>query len=245
MVENLNESGWLRAMRRGAYDARRSRRTSSEEARMFTGLVEALGTVRSLRRTSGGALLSVETPFTKELTRGESVSVNGACLTAVSFEGACFAADVSNESLAKTTLGELSIGDAVNLERALAVGARMGGHSVLGHVDGVGRVSKVSPLGDARAVEIEFPKELAAFFVSKGSVAIDGISLTINTVGARCFSVAIIPETWAKTVVSKRPVGARVNLEGDILGKYVLRSLALAGRTSAVTEKFLQENGYL
>lgn len=215
------------------------------DARMFTGLIEALGTVRGLRRTSGGARLVVETPFTKELVRGESVAVNGACLTAVEFEGAAFTADVSNESLAKTTLGELSVGDTVNLERALAVGARMGGHSVLGHVDGVGRVSGVSKLGDAFKVDVEFPAAMAPFFVAKGSVAIDGISLTLNEVSDRAFSVAIIPETWAKTVISKRPVGARVNLEGDVLGKYVLRALALQGRAPGVTETFLKENGYL
>jgi riboflavin synthase len=170
--------------------------------------------------------------------------VEGACLTAVELSPNAFTAEVSNESLVRTTLGELSAGSRVNLERALAVGQRLGGHYVLGHVDGVGRIASVSGLGDARRVDIEFPPEMAPLFVEKGSIAIDGISLTINEVGARTFWVALIPETQIRTTLPLKAVGARVNLEGDILGKYVLRSLAVSGRVSGIDEAFLTKNGY-
>jgi riboflavin synthase len=212
---------------------------------MFTGLIEALGTVRAISRDAKGARLELEAPFADELERGESVAVNGACLTAVDLAPGRFSADVSNESLARTTLGELVVGAPVNLERALAVGARLGGHYVLGHVDGVGRISKIGELGEARRVDVEFPPALAPLVVEKGSVTIDGISLTVNELSERSFWVAIIPETWSKTTLGQRRPGARVNLEGDILGKYVLRALATRGLTGGLTEALLRENGYL
>lgn len=210
---------------------------------MFTGLIEAVGAVRAITRDSKGARLELSAPFAAELQRGESVAVDGACLTVL--EPGRFTADVSTESLARTTLGELVPGAPVNLERALAVGARLGGHYVLGHVDGVGRVASVTSLGDARRVDVEFPPAMAPLFVAKGSVAIDGVSLTVNEVGERSFWVAIIPETWAKTTLGRRPPGSRVNLEADILGKYVLRALATRGAAGGTTEALLRENGYL
>lgn len=212
---------------------------------MFTGLIEDVGTIRSLTRTPRGAQVEVEAKFAKELARGDSIAVEGACLTAVELTPTSFTAEISIESLARTTLGELKAGSAVNLERALTAGARLGGHYVLGHVDGVGRIASVTGLGDARRVDIEFPKEMAPFFVEKGSVAIDGISLTINEVGATSFWVALIPETQARTTLPKKQAGARVNLEGDIIGKYVLRSLSLSGRGQGITEAFLAKNGYI
>ncbi len=212
---------------------------------MFTGLIEDVGTIRSLTRTAKGARIEIQTAFASELKRGDSVAVDGACLTAIDLARDHFAAEVSTESLARTTLGELVAGARVNLERALAAGARLGGHYVLGHVDGVGRIAQISGLGDARRIDVEFPPEMAPLFVEKGSVAVDGISLTINEVGARTFWLAIIPETQTRTTLTTKAAGARVNLEGDILGKYVLRALRTTGKVTGVDEALLTRNGYL
>lgn len=212
---------------------------------MFTGLIEDIGTVRSLQRSARGATIEVEARFAHELARGDSVAVDGACLTAIEIGGGRFTAEVSNESLARTTLGSLAAGSRVNLERALAVGQRLGGHYVLGHVDVVGRISAIAGLGDARRIDIEFPEALAPLLVGKGSVAIDGISLTVNEVAARTFWVAIIPETQARTTLASKKPGDRVNLEGDVLGKYVLRSLAVSGKVAGVDEALLARHGYL
>lgn len=212
---------------------------------MFTGLVEDLGTVRALERHAKGARIVVEAAFAGTLARGDSVAVEGACLTALERDAKTFSADVSNETLARTTLGNLRPGARVNLERALAVGQRLGGHYVLGHVDGVGRIAATSALGEAKRVDVEFPRAMAPLFVGKGSVAIDGISLTINEVSERTFWVALIPETQARTTLEAKRVGDPVNLEGDILGKYVLRALAASGRVSGIDEKLLAENGFL
>lgn len=212
---------------------------------MFTGLVEEVGKLRSLTRNAGGARLEVTASFAGELARGDSVAVSGACLTAIDLGPDWFSADVSNETLARTGLGSLAAGARVNLERALAVGQRLGGHYVLGHVDGVGRVRSVGPLGDAWRYELEFPPEMAQLFIDKGSVAIDGISLTVNEVFASTFSVAVIPETRRKTTIGDRRVGDRVNLEGDVLGKYVLRALATSGRAGGVSLETLSKAGYL
>jgi riboflavin synthase len=212
---------------------------------MFTGLVEEVGTIRALTRNARGARLEVTASFAHELKRGDSVAVSGACLTAIDLGRDWFSADVSSESLARTGLGDLTAGAAVNLERALAVGQRLGGHYVLGHVDGLGRVAAVSGLGDAWRVDVEFPPEMAPLFIPKGSVAIDGISLTVNEVSQRSFWVAVIPETWAKTTIGRRKAGDRVHLEGDVLGKYVLRALETGRKPGGLTEEMLARAGYL
>lgn len=212
---------------------------------MFTGLVEEMGVIKAAERTSGGARLTVGCSFVAELNRGDSVAVDGACLTALELRDGAFTADVSTESLARTTLGGLRAGSKVNLERSLAVGQRMGGHFVLGHVDAVGRIARVSGLGDARRYDIEFPELLAPLLVEKGSITIDGISLTINEVGERSFWVALIPETQAVTTLGSRQAGDRVNLEGDVLGKYVVRALAAGGRVGGISEALLSKAGYL
>lgn len=212
---------------------------------MFTGLIEEIGVVKAVERTAGGARLQVACTFAGELSHGDSVAVDGACMTAVALENGLFAADVSTESLARTTLGELRAGSKVNLERSLAVGQRLGGHFVLGHVDAVGRIAKVSGLGDARRYDIEFPSDLAGLLVEKGSITVDGISLTVNEISERSFWVAIIPETQHATTLGVRKAGDRVNLEGDVLGKYVLRALATGGRVGGVNEALLSKAGYL
>lgn len=212
---------------------------------MFTGLVEEMGVIKAAERTAGGTRLTVGCSFVDELARGDSVAVNGACLTALELRDGAFTADVSTESLARTTLGELKAGSKVNLERSLAVGQRMGGHFVLGHVDAVGRIARVSGLGDARRYDVEFPELLAPLLVEKGSITIDGVSLTINEVSERSFWVALIPETQAVTTLGSRRAGDRVNLEGDVLGKYVLRALATGGRAGGISEALLAKAGYL
>ena len=212
---------------------------------MFTGLIEAVGKVRSVTRDGKGARIVLEAPFAGDLKRGDSVAVSGACLTAIDLWPDAFSADVSNETLARTAMGGWRAGATVNLERALAVGQRLGGHYVLGHVDGLGRIANVSALGDAWRVDVAFPPSMAPLFIDKGSVAIDGISLTVNEVGPSSFWVAVIPETQARTTLEARKVGDAVHLEGDVLGKYVLRALATTGRSGGLTLEKLAEAGYV
>jgi riboflavin synthase len=191
---------------------------------MFTGLVECTG--RVTRRISRGPSerLVIEAPLTA-LVLGESIAVNGACLTVIAFHGGSFEADVSAETLEKTTLGELTVGSEVNLERSLKVGDRLGGHLVAGHVDGVARLVEITPSGDARRLSFEAPELLAPFIASKGSVAIDGVSLTVNDVSGRRFGVMLIPHTLAVTNLKHLRPGSRINLEVDLVARYVVRYL--------------------
>ena len=177
---------------------------------MFTGLVEALGTVRDLVPDGAGRRLTVAAPsLTAELTLGESVAVNGACLTVVAFDAETCCFQVGPETLQRTNLGELRPGDRVNLERALRLGDRLGGHLVQGHIDGVGRVAERITEGDWVTVWFTCPPNLAAQMVSKGSVAVDGVSLTLVDVGAERFSVALIPHTLAHTTLGFKEAGSR------------------------------------
>jgi riboflavin synthase len=191
---------------------------------MFTGLVEALGRVERIEPDAdGGQRLTVAAPFARELEIGESVAVSGACLTVVSRSDASFAVQAGPETLRKTTFGSLVVGDSVNLERSLQLGDRLGGHLVQGHVDGVGRIVERTRSGDWETVWFEGPAELVAPMVPKGSVAIDGISLTLVDVTRDRFSVALIPHTLAATTLGSKQVGAGVNLETDLIGKYVAK----------------------
>lgn len=191
---------------------------------MFTGLVECTG--RVLRRVSRGPSerIVLASPLS-ELVLGESIAVSGACLTVVADHGGTFEADVSAETLEKTTLGELEPGAEVNLERSLKVGDRLGGHLVAGHVDGVARLAEVTASGDARRLSFEAPELLAPFIASKGSVALNGVSLTVNDVSGRRFGVMIIPHTLAVTNLKQLRPGSRVNLEIDLVARYVVRYL--------------------
>jgi riboflavin synthase len=191
---------------------------------MFTGLVEALGRVERIEPDAdGGQRLTVAAPFARELEIGESVAVSGACLTVVSRSDASFAVQAGPETLRKTTFGSLVVGDSVNLERSLQLGDRLGGHLVQGHVDGVGRIVERTRSGDWETVWFEGPAELVAPMVPKGSVAIDGVSLTLVDVTRDRFSVALIPHTLAATTLGTKPVGAGVNLETDLISKYVAK----------------------
>jgi riboflavin synthase len=192
---------------------------------MFTGLIEDLGEVAAATRVPQGMRLSVRTRLTG-LTHGASIAIDGACMTAIDLPAGSFAADVSQESLDRTTLGALKAGDKVNLERPLALGDRLGGHLVLGHVDGVGEMVKREPVGSGERITLKLPEGLAKYVVEKGSIALDGISLTVNSLpGSDLVELFIIPETLRATTWGRKPVGSRINIEVDILGKHVERLL--------------------
>jgi riboflavin synthase len=184
---------------------------------MFTGLVAGKGVVRAL----ADGRLEVETPLAAELGPGDSIAVNGVCLTAVVRSSGSFAADVMAETLRRTSLEPLSRGDEVNLELPLRAGDRLGGHVMQGHVDGTGTVSSVNEEGTSRVVRIEAPAELLRYVVQKGSIAVDGVSLTVSGVDDKAFEVSLIPETLERTTLGAAAPGRTVNLEVDVLAKYV------------------------
>ena len=188
---------------------------------MFTGLVEDLGTVAAVDATADGVRLTLESRLARELGEGDSIAVNGVCLTAVGICGERFGADVMHETLRRSSLGEVAAGSRVNLELALRADARLGGHMMQGHVDGVGAVSAVRQDGFARIVTIEADPALLRYVVEKGSIAVDGVSLTVARVGDGDFDVSLIPETLERTTLGRAEPGAPVNLEVDILAKYV------------------------
>jgi riboflavin synthase len=192
---------------------------------MFTGLVEVLATVRSVEPDGDGRHLIVAAPFAAELTLGESVAVNGCCLTVVECGDETCRFQAGPETLRRTNLGVLAAGDPVNLERSLRLSDRLGGHLVTGHVDGVGHVAERTRQGEWETVWFHCPPELALQLVSRGSVAVDGVSLTVVDVAADGFSVALIPHTLSNTTLGVKLVGAAVNLETDLIGKYVLKFL--------------------
>jgi riboflavin synthase len=200
---------------------------------MFTGLVEALGVVAMCRPEAAGARLRLETPLADRLAPGDSLAVNGVCLTAVQGPPGCVDADVGPETLRITTLGRLTVGQVVNLERPLKADGRLGGHFVLGHVDGVGCVEDVRADGEARWLTISFPSGLAAYLIPKGSIAVDGISLTIARLHGGWFDVQIVPFTLEHTNLKGIRVHDLVNLECDMVGKYVVRAVEAAGLVPA------------
>ena len=193
---------------------------------MFTGLIEATGEVTARTPTTGGQRLSVRSPLTGDLSLGDSVAVNGVCLTVVQADAA-FHADVGPETLRVTTLGSLETGALVNLERPLRGDGRMGGHFVQGHVDAIGRIENLRPASDFLWLTVSFPPELAPFLVLKGSVAVDGISLTVAGLSGGRFDVQVVPFTIAHTNLERARIGDRVNLECDMIGKYVARAAEL------------------
>jgi riboflavin synthase len=190
---------------------------------MFTGIIEATGTVQRAPGAEPGRLTITTELDVGGLPIGASIAVDGVCLTVVEREAGRFEADVGPETLARTTLGQLAAGDRVHLERPLKMGDALGGHLVAGHVDDVGRVGARRPAGSALVLEIVAPPALSRTLVEKGSVAVDGVSLTVNAVFEDRFSVTLIPHTLAVTHLGAKPVGARVNLEGDLLAKHVDR----------------------
>ena len=193
---------------------------------MFTGIVEETGTVRQISVTPDGARLTIEAVIALGGTRvGDSIAMNGACLTVVTRDDRTFAVEATLETLRRTNLGELGIGDRLHLERALAVGGRFGGHFMQGHVDGTGTIRDRQTEGDAVVQSFSAPPEIVRYLVPKGSISVDGVSLTVVNVGADWFDVWLIPHTLDVTLLTQKPVGATVNLEADILAKYVARAV--------------------
>jgi riboflavin synthase len=198
---------------------------------MFTGLVEAVGEVVDRQATSAGARLRIDSPLSGELGLGDSVAVNGVCLTVTSIEGAAFRADVGPETLRVTTLGRFAPGTRVNLERPLRADGRFGGHFVQGHVDGVGRIEDWRAEADFHWLTVSFAPELAQYIVPKGSIAIDGISLTVARLAVDRLDIMIVPFTVAHTNLQAARTQDAVNIECDMVGKYVARAAELAGLT--------------
>jgi riboflavin synthase len=198
---------------------------------MFTGLVEAIGELIERKPTIGGFRLRIGTPLAAELAPGDSLAVNGVCLTVILAEKGYVHADVGPETARVTTLGWLQPGRAVNLERPLRADSRFGGHFVQGHVDAVGHVEELREDAEFHWLTVSFPPNLAPFFVPKGSVAVDGISLTVAGLGADRFDVQLVPFTMQHTNLSRAQIRDRVNLECDMVGKYVVRAAELAGLT--------------
>jgi len=198
---------------------------------MFTGLIEAVGNVTDAAPASAGVRLSIGTPLAAELREGDSVAVNGVCLTVTTRTDSAWAADIGPETARVTTLGSLVRGQSVNLERPMRADGRFGGHFVQGHADGTGVVESVQQEGESYWIAVRIPGALEAFLIPKGSIAIDGVSLTIARLEHATVHVMIIPFTWEHTTLSSLRAGDRVNLECDMVGKYVARSLELAARS--------------
>ena len=214
---------------------------------MFTGLIEEVGRVAALKREGGAARLVVAATFpAADVALGDSIAVNGACLTVTAIGGGSFSFDVSPETLDRSTLGQLAPGAAVNLERALQLSDRLGGHIVTGHIDCTAQISARRDEAGNIVFAFRLPAEHVRYVVAKGSVAIDGISLTVNEVTGDVFSVNVIPHTASRTTLEKRRPGDVVNIETDILGKYVERLLTAGRETSGgVTLELLAKNGFL
>ena len=211
---------------------------------MFTGLIQELGTVRSLSRGTVGKLTTGAEKSAGEVAIGDSVAVNGACLTVTAISGNDVSFDAVPETLSRTSLGGLKPGDKVNLETSLKAGQAIGGHFVQGHIDGVGTIESSRSLGESQVIRISAPPGVLRYVVEKGSIAVDGISLTVASVDKSGITIAVIPHTLeATTLHAKRP-GEKVNLEADILGKYVEKLLGRLG-PSGVTEDALRDAGFM
>jgi len=221
---------------------------------MFTGIIEGLGTIKEIQPAGQGQRYTLEADFVLDQTKiGDSIAVSGACLTAVFVAGKRFKVDVSPETLAKTTFGRARIGERVNLERALRLGDRLDGHLVSGHIDGMGTIKSKKPAGNAIVVAIGVPEPLLRYMIEKGSVAVDGISLTINDCSRDGFEVSIIPHTAKLTTIGFKNIGDLVNIETDMIGKYIEKFIAKehydnknknTGKTS-IDMQLLAKTGFL
>lgn len=212
---------------------------------MFTGIIEDIGEITAINKTGGRWEFSIKTRLLKEdVKEGDSICVDGVCLTVTRLSGINFYADASYETINVTTLGKKSVGDRVNLERAMGAGARFGGHFVTGHVDCIGTIRRKDPSGDSVRLSIEVPEDISRFIVKKGSVSIDGISLTVNSKDDNIFTVNIIPYTSMRTTIGEKEVGSSVNIETDIIGKYV-DSFLEKSEKKGIDMDFLYKHGYI
>ncbi len=212
---------------------------------MFTGIIEDIGTLTSIDKMSGRWVFSVRTAIPASgIAEGDSIAVDGVCLTVIDRGDQIFRADASLETLSVTTLGSKAVNDRLNLERAMRSDSRFGGHMVMGHVDGVGRIDAITKAGDSKAYRIAVSRELARYVVRKGSVSLDGISLTVNDQRDTTFTVNIIPYTAAHTTIGLKVPGDTINVETDILGRYVEKFLT-AERGSGIDLDFLYTHGYI
>ncbi len=215
---------------------------------MFTGIIEELGEISNLEKHAGGARIKISAKVVTENTaEGDSVAVNGVCLTALDVKANSFSADVSGETLNRTTLGKLNVGAKVNLERAVTVSTRLGGHIVQGHVDARGKFLEAVQTGDFWTVRILFPKEIGQYLVYKGSISVEGISLTIADLAEDSFAIAVIPKTWELTNLSALKSGDEVNLEADVIAKYVERIMLYKReeKKEAITMEKLTKLGFV
>lgn len=216
---------------------------------MFTGIIEELGKITGLEKRADGAKIKISAQIvTVDSKEGDSIAVNGVCLTAIEFTRSSFAADVSGETLNRSTLGNLAIGSAVNLERAVTPSTRLGGHIVQGHVDARGKFLAAKQDGDFWTVKVGFPKEIAQYLVYKGSVSVEGISLTIANLAADYFEIAVIPKTWESTNLSTLKNGDAVNLEVDVIAKYVERIMLYGAgeqKSEPITTEKLTKLGFV
>ena len=193
---------------------------------MFTGIIEELGVVKSIEKQNDALRITVEGPLVvSDLKRGDSIAVSGTCLTAVEHDSASFTADVMLETLKRTSLDGIKVGDSVNLERAMTAATRFGGHVVQGHVDGVGEIISREPSENWEWLRVRIPAELMKYVVLKGSITIDGVSLTVNEAGDDFIGLSLIPETLEKTTLGSKAIGAKVNIEADVMAKHIERLL--------------------
>jgi len=211
---------------------------------MFTGIIERIAKIVRIQPLGKGKKFLIDPGAKLEVSLGESIALDGACFTVVSLEGNNFWVEVSSESLSRTSFDKIQAGDQVNLERSLRLTDRLGGHIVLGHIDGIGAIKRIEQRGEFMEIEIEAPREVAGFLVEKGSIAVDGISLTINALSGQNFSAMLIPETLKRTTLAGKKTGERVNLEADIIGKYVARLLKKDKEAKGLTLEKLIEEGY-
>jgi len=207
---------------------------------VFTGIIEEVGAVS---RRSGAAVTILARTILDGLALGDSISVDGACLTVTAFNNESFSVQISPETFARTTLGRLKPGEAVNLERAMQAGGRFGGHFVLGHVDGVGKVDGVTDQGEFQLWRFRAPDDVAKYLVPKGSVTIDGISLTVVEPTGDTFAVAVIPATLSKTTLAQKRTGESVNMEADMIGKHIFHYLRRGGK-GGISQDFLAQHGF-
>ncbi len=213
---------------------------------MFTGIIRGVGSIAESRDVGGDRQLAIDLGELElpALAVGDSIAVNGACLTVTSFGAGRFSADVSVETLQVTTLGSLDVGAGVNLEPALRVGDALDGHFVMGHVDGVGRVRSLTPAARSQRLEFEMPGALAPYVARKGSIAVDGVSLTVNAVSGNVFEVNIVPHTTEMTIISAYTVGTAVNIEIDMIARYLERLASADGDADGVSLELLRRHGY-